>query len=507
MGRSMKIRMAVLIAAVLGLTFVVTTEASAKKAGKVDICHFDRDTALFAVINISENAVSAHMSNHGDSSPGVFFADTDGDGFGDPAGATDVCPNSGFVANDDDAFPDDPDENADSDGDGIGDNGDQCPDEAGLPETNGCPPPSASLGSDLVIGKAGEHGHTGNLAMLFGDGAGGFDIDIIGQGVFAQNHQVGVADINKDGNDDVVYTRSGGEAFVALGPFSDGFHNTDFTAVGTFPEIAPNCCNRTGDPHLKDVNNDGNLDIVVNQWAKIAVMLGNGDGTFGSAIQSSLTFVDCRSIAVGDVNADGNLDVIADMAPGAWWLAVHLGNGEGSFANGIVIPNSALAIPNLFIRDADGDGDLDIYTGALNGRLKIFTNDGSANFTKTDIEPGIGQGILLIVDDLNGDETPDAVAGTESNNFTNVRVWLSDGSGGFDAADYGPVGSIPRHGVLADINEDGNADIAMVTGNIFGGNPGSLWTLKGNGDGTFQAPTSPIATYRSNYSIAAGDFD
>ena len=77
-------------------------EPAAKKATKVDICHYDADADLFKVINISGNAVDKHVKNHGDVSPSTFYADADGDGYGDPNGATDACPNTGFVDNDDD---------------------------------------------------------------------------------------------------------------------------------------------------------------------------------------------------------------------------------------------------------------------------------------------------------------------------------------------------------------------------------------------------------------------
>jgi hypothetical protein len=512
-GGNMKKRALKAFSAALGglaLLVGLSTPVAAAPQPKADICHFDRDAGLYHVINVSQNAVSKHLSQHGDVFPGTFFADVDGDGFGDTAGATDACPNPGFVANHDDAFPADPNEHADSDGDGIGDNADQCPDKAGPPENNGCPRPTVSLGSDLVIGYAGEFGHTGKVGMLFGDGTGGFSLNVAGIGGFT-GQSVAAGDLNKDGKDDVVMTQTNGPVYVALGDFSNGLQNSDFTPAGAFTEGAGNCCDRTRVLQLGDVNNDGNLDVAVTMWSKMGVKLGNGDGTFGAEIQSPSTGFDARGMALGDLDGDGKLDLVANHAPGAWWLAVHRGNGDGSFQPGVVIPDSALAVPNIFLRDADGDGDLDIYTGALNGRLKIFTNDGSANFTKTtDLELGTGnQGGLLVVDDLNGDGTPDAVAGTEANNFTNVRIWLSNGSGGFNPADYGPVGSLPRHGVVADINKDGKKDIAMVTVNIFAGFPqdGSLWTMLGNGDGTFQAPTRPVATYRNNFTIAAGNFD
>lgn len=367
-------------------------------------------------------------------------------------------------------------------------------------------PAAKPLGSDLVIGKAGEFGHTGNMAMLFGNGNGGFTMDKIGFSAF-ESHEVAVGDVNKDGNDDVVVVASRGQVYVALGGFSDGLQNSDVTSVGAFTEGPGNCCDRTRVLQLADVNNDGKLDVVVTMWSKLGVMLGNGTGTFGSAILTNSTGVDARGMALGDLDGDGKADLVANHAPGNWWLAFHKGNGDGSFKPGIVIPNSDLAIPNLFIRDADGDGDLDIYSGGFGARAKIFKNNGAASFTKTDLDPGAGmQGTLLVVDDLNGDGTPDMVAGTEASNHTNARVWLSNGSGGFAGANYAPVGSQPRHGVVADVNEDGIKDIAMVTVNTGGGNPGSLWILRGTGNGTFAAPYG-VATYRNNFTIAAGNFD
>ena len=184
--------------ALLSLSMVNGAEAKKGGGGKVDICHFDADAGLFSVINISVNAVDKHVANHGDGDPGNFFADVDGDGFGDPDGATDDCPNDGFVANSDDA----------------------CPLEASE-EDDGCPVPTLTVGSDLFIGQGGLHGHKVNIAMAFGDGAGGYTLDVAGLNAYEDN-RTAVGRFNNDTLDDVVVTRSGGAVFVALGDFSDG---------------------------------------------------------------------------------------------------------------------------------------------------------------------------------------------------------------------------------------------------------------------------------------------
>ena len=90
---------------VVGLATLVTlglggAVASAAPAGKVDVCHREGNGSAH-VINISANAVRAHL-RHGDSLAGTFWADADGDGFGDAGAPTAACPGDGLVDNDDD---------------------------------------------------------------------------------------------------------------------------------------------------------------------------------------------------------------------------------------------------------------------------------------------------------------------------------------------------------------------------------------------------------------------
>src|SRR5687768_11643064 len=99
----MKIRMnRSLASTIIALAFSgsVATVASAgpAPAPKVDICHWDADQQRYFVINVSANAQPGHLK-HGDSMPATYWADTDDDGFGDPGGTSDRCPQHGLVDN------------------------------------------------------------------------------------------------------------------------------------------------------------------------------------------------------------------------------------------------------------------------------------------------------------------------------------------------------------------------------------------------------------------------
>jgi len=61
----------------------------------------------------------------------------------------------------------------------------------------------------------------------------------------------------------------------------------------------------------------------------VSILLGNGDGTFQSAVNSAAG-KNPAAIAVADLNSDSHLDVaVANI--GRDTITVLLGNGDGSF--------------------------------------------------------------------------------------------------------------------------------------------------------------------------------
>ena len=99
---------------------------------------------------------------------------------------------------------------------------------------------------------------------------------------------------------------------------------TDYGGLGGIQAVA-----------VGDFNHDGNADVVAASNNSVALLLGRGDGTFGSytlfPIGPSLDLgQNPAAIAVGDFNRAGNLDVVtANYASGN--VSVLLGNGNGSF--------------------------------------------------------------------------------------------------------------------------------------------------------------------------------
>ena len=111
-----------ILAALLGILALGATTVIAAPGGKVDVCHPAGKSGNVLTLNINANALQAHL-NHGDWLPMTWFADADGDGFGDAnAPVTGCVQPEGTVEDDEDCNDADATVNPDAEeicGDGI----------------------------------------------------------------------------------------------------------------------------------------------------------------------------------------------------------------------------------------------------------------------------------------------------------------------------------------------------------------------------------------------------
>ena len=93
-----------------------------------------------------------------------------------------------------------------------------------------------------------------------------------------------------------------------------------------------------------DFNGDGSLDLAVANKGSdnVSILSGKGDGTFRSAVNYT-TGSAPESVAVGDFNRDGKLDLAVGNS-GSNNVSVLLGNGNGSFQTAVNYPVGSAAI-------------------------------------------------------------------------------------------------------------------------------------------------------------------
>src|SRR5262249_41318263 len=125
---------------------------------------------------------------------------------------------------------------------------------------------------------------------------------------------------------------------------------TDFAAGGTPVGIAAG--------HF---DGDASLDLMTSTFGFVSVLLGNGNGTFQAALLYP-TGLAPGLVTTADVDGDGNLDaILASSTSGQTAVAVLRGNGDGSFqAAESYMAGSSTA--GLAVADLNGDGLPDVTT-------------------------------------------------------------------------------------------------------------------------------------------------
>ena len=249
---------------------------------------------------------------------------------------------------------------------------------------------------------------------------------------------------------------------------------------------------------VEDLNGDGKPDLIVcNFDYYVSVLIGHGDGTFAPAVNYQLGQA-ASAFAVGDFDGDGKADLVVTEYNGS--VGVLLGNGDGTFGAPINTPGAATNPASVAVGDFNGDGKTDLAIADSSGNsVNIMFGKGDGTFNAPVVYGTGSYPKFVAVGDFNGDGTADLVVANSSSN--NVSVLLGNGNGTFQAAVNYSAGTSPISVAVGDWNGDGKADLAIANYN----SP-TLTILSNGGNGVFGAPV-PYTIDWSPQFVAVGDFN
>ncbi len=268
---------------------------------------------------------------------------------------------------------------------------------------------------------------------------------------------------------------------------------------------------------LVDLNNDTFLDLLVTAYSSNSVTwyANDGNGNFG-AEQSIGTVNGASGLSVGTIDGDATIDVAVTSYDNdnVVWFA---NNGAGVFGSANTIDNTLDSPGTVFLKDIDGDTDLDAlistsnYTPGVNV-LEIFRNNlvgsGTVSFTKdaTSVVTGKNNFAYAIFEDVDGDSNLDILAsvlGTTAG--TGSFSWYEDNGVGFTETPFTTSLGNPSSVIFADLDNDTVKDIVLSNGTA--GPTNQIVWFKNNGSGSFAAEAVIDATQSNTFVMTISDFE
>jgi len=317
-------------------------------------------------------------------------------------------------------------------------------------------------------------------------------------------------DIDGDGDIDVVGAGYDGNSI-------GWFENTMGDGSSWTTHIVDASFGQAHHVYAADVDGDGDADIIgaafadddLTWWENI-----NGDGGTWTEHILNGDFDGARAVYAADVDGDGDMDILgiaSNLNDITWWENV---SGDFSIYTEHPIDDNFIAAFSVYAADLDGDGDMDVLGGSATPFSEVawWENDGipaDGGWIKHTLKTQFQYVASVNAADLDGDGDLDVLATAHDNGRVtwwenvagNGTIWLEHNiDASFDSA---------ASAFTADIDGDGDLDVAAAGYSVFNGNKISWWENKTiHRNAAWQHPAIDITADLNNAnSVILGDLD
>ncbi len=334
--------------------------------------------------------------------------------------------------------------------------------------------------------------YTGTVGVLLGKGDGTFQPAVTYNAGY-EPVGVAIADVNGDGKPDLLVTDQGGSTVAVLLGNGDGTFQPAFTySLGT--ELGHSVA-------VADVNGDGKPDLLLGNTCNdysgscegiklVGVMLGNGDGTFQPVVSysSGPAWEYQSSVAVADVNGDGKPDLLAtNFDSGS--VGVLLGNGDGTFQTAVTYGGCGPYCSSVTAADVNGDGSLDLVAATSTGVVLMLGNEDGTFQPPVNYPSGGSYLGSIVAVDVNGDGKADVVVANTTSSTVGV---LLNNSGAPPTTTS----------LVSSVNPASPLETVVYTATVTSQSGGSVTGTVTFQDGGATIATVPLANNQASYSTS-----
>lgn len=342
-------------------------------------------------------------------------------------------------------------------------------------------------------------------------------------------HEVKTADLDNDGDQDIIGSRTGWDGHLAFLENMDGLGTLAWPVVSGDSSWAG--VYATYKFELGDMDNDGDLDIVDGRVLKSAVpyWINNGQGAFSQPAQNvndNYLIRDYDAFRLADMNNDGWLDIVYYHHNNRK-IYINWNNGAGqTFDYEMVLSLDFLSFHELHdfeLEDYDQDGDLDIFifsTFQDEGQepwkemgFELIKQEAGIFTLENEVGLWVDDNLYLELDasltDLDADGYPDIIMTlSPPGNFDN-DLWLvrnENGSGGFQTQEQLPK---YQYHTLMDVDLDGDQDIITIKdAKPFPSYPTDIFAYEWlENNGTFDLTLHTIDSSYTGFKLLTGDIN
>ncbi|MBN1444024.1 MAG: VCBS repeat-containing protein, partial [Planctomycetes bacterium] len=209
-----------------------------------------------------------------------------------------------------------------------------------------------------------------------------------------------------------------------------------------------------------DFDGDGSFDVAANDEItdNLVILLNQGDGTFVQSEEVYPVGEQPAFLVAGDIDGDDHQDLVS-VSRADDTIGIFFNLGDATFA-----PEVAIEVGNYpvgaALGDFDGDDDIDIaVVSSFSSTLSVLFNEGYGTF-EDPIDLDIETPRYVMAADIDADLDLDLVVAFESE--SSLGVFLNDGQGRFDPQEPIGLGRRPRSVIACELNRDGFPDLVAA---------------------------------------------